>query len=355
MDDLKCNINDLWEYIRCELPENLEETALATGALIRKKGIWSAADLLRVILTYGVTDLSLKGVAAWATSVNIADLTGPALFCRVRDSRLWLSSLIATILNERASPSLSSGLDVALVDATVITGPASKGTDWRIHTEISPVTGQISAVKVTDYKVAETFENYAVRSGQILVGDRAYALASGINYVHERGGYVVARANLHAIRLCKTDRTVLSPMKQEDLPPPAGVSPCDVIIPVPPPKQTRSHKTWKLEEAISWIPARLLAVRTIKKDVIWVITTVPKEVASDAVVMELFRVRWQIELEFKRLKSLLGIDALPSRSGPTAESWLLARILAAILVEKLLNKSGAFSPWGYRLPRPEQI
>src|ERR1017187_9967297 len=100
MDDLNRNINDMWEYIRCELPENLEESALATGALVRKKGVWSASNLLRVILTYGVTDLSLKGVAAWASSVNIADLTGPALFCRVRDARMWLSSLIATILNE---------------------------------------------------------------------------------------------------------------------------------------------------------------------------------------------------------------------------------------------------------------
>jgi hypothetical protein len=75
-----------------------------------------------------------------------------------------------------------------------------------------------------------------------------------------------------------------------------------------------------------------------------VITTVPESLASDLVIMELYRVRWQIELEFKRLKSLLRLDTLPSKQGPTARSWILARVLAAILVERLLRDSGAFPP-----------
>jgi hypothetical protein len=253
------------------------------------------------------------------------------------------------MLNEQARPSLGSGLDVVLVDATCVSGPGAKGTQWRVHTGISADTGRISSIKLTDEHVGETYENYPVREGQVLVGDRAYALASGIAYVHERGGYVVARVNLQSIRLCRMDRSVFSPKVEQDLVPKTGVAHYDVMVPIPPTKHSLSHKTWKLEKARGWIQARLLAIRTVKDEVIWVITTVPESVATDPVIMELFRVRWQIELEFKRLKSLLGLDALPSRQGPTAESWILARILAAILVEKLLNKSGVFSPWGYHL------
>ena len=65
--------------------------------------------------------------------------------------------------------------------------------------------------------------------------------------------------------------------------------------------------------------------------------------------MQLYRLRWQIELFFKRLKSLLHLDALPSRRGPTAKSWMLARLLAAALAQRLVQPAGPLSPWGYQL------
>ncbi|MBI3417381.1 MAG: transposase [Verrucomicrobia bacterium] len=71
--------------------------------------------------------------------------------------------------------------------------------------------------------------------------------------------------------------------------------------------------------------------------------------ASALQILELYRVRWQIELLFKRLKSLLHLDALPSRQGPTAKSWMLARLLAASLAQKLVTPAGPLSPWGYEL------
>ena len=65
--------------------------------------------------------------------------------------------------------------------------------------------------------------------------------------------------------------------------------------------------------------------------------------------MALYRLRWQIELLFKRLKSLLHRDTLPSRQGPTAKSWMLARLIAAALAQRLVQPSGPLSPWGYEL------
>jgi len=63
-------------------------------------------------------------------------------------------------------------------------------------------------------------------------------------------------------------------------------------------------------------------------------------------VLGLYRLRWQIELFFKRLKSLLHLDALPSREGPTAKSWMLARLIAAALAQRLVQPSGPLSPGG---------
>jgi hypothetical protein len=92
-----------------------------------------------------------------------------------------------------------------------------------------------------------------------------------------------------------------------------------------------------------------VAARTREGTVIWLLTTLSAEQASWRELMQLYRLRWQIELFFKRLKSLLHLDALPSRQGPTAKSWMLARFLAAALAQKLVQPAGPLSPWGYEL------
>jgi len=89
-------------------------------------------------------------------------------------------------------------------------------------------------------------------------------------------------------------------------------------------------------------------------EVIWLLTTLPAAAATPRRVLELYRLRWQIELLFKRLKSLLHLDQLPSRQGPTAKSWMLARFLAAALAQQLLDPAGTLSPWGYAL-RPGEL
>jgi hypothetical protein len=55
------------------------------------------------------------------------------------------------------------------------------------------------------------------------------------------------------------------------------------------------------------------------------------------------------ELLSKRLKLLLHLDTLPSREGPTAKSWMLARLMAAGLAQRLCSLLARFPPWGYVL------
>jgi len=116
----------MWEYIVRELPAHLDESAKEMGALVRRKGVRSAADLLRVILTYGVTDLSLKAVAAWASSIGLAQLSSIALFYRVRDAEEWLAHLISALLQRDVTPVASPRLPISLVNATGVTGPGPK-------------------------------------------------------------------------------------------------------------------------------------------------------------------------------------------------------------------------------------
>ncbi len=71
-----------------------------------------------------------------------------------------------------------------------------------------------------------------------------------------------------------------------------------------------------------------------------------------AAIMELYRRRWQIELAFKRLKSLLQLGHLKKVDKEGAKAWLQGKLLVACLIESLILTAERFSPWGYPSQRP---
>jgi hypothetical protein len=73
-------------------------------------------------------------------------------------------------------------------------------------------------------------------------------------------------------------------------------------------------------------------------------TTVPADRLSVSQCVELYRLRWQIELQFKRWKSLCGFDRMPNFRADTIASWLYAKILAAVLLERLTSLHSEVSP-----------
>ena len=83
---------------------------------------------------------------------------------------------------------------------------------------------------------------------------------------------------------------------------------------------------------------------------VMVFTTVPEESFAAADVLEWYRVRWQIELVFKRLKSLAALGHLPKYDDRSSRAWLYGKLLVVLLGQKLQRLGRAISPWGYRLP-----
>ena len=66
-------------------------------------------------------------------------------------------------------------------------------------------------------------------------------------------------------------------------------------------------------------------------------------------VLGWYRTRWQIELTFKRFKSLAQLGCLPKYGGDCAKAWLYGKLLTALLVEQLIHHASAVSPWGYEV------
>jgi hypothetical protein len=336
-----------WPFLLSLLPEDLEDSARRTRALVRCRNIPNAAALLRIALAYAVSDLSLKDVAAWARGQELAEMTGPGLFYRLREAEPWLQEILARTLAKEIKAE-STGRTLRIVDATVLTGPGATGTEWRVHLVGDPATGKFCSVELTDGAGGEGLARHSFHEGEIVLGDRVYATARGIAAVRAVQADLVVRLNPQILRLCSSERQRFELLREEI--PAIGEKTFDLLVPIPPDNlpRTKSHHPWPLKQAKDWIPVHIVAARTRKGEVIWVLTTLDVPAAQ---VLELYRLRWQVELLFKRLKSLLHLDTLPSRQGPTARSWILARLLAAALAQKLLDPAGALSPWGYEVGR----
>ena len=61
-------------------------------------------------------------------------------------------------------------------------------------------------------------------------------------------------------------------------------------------------------------------------------------------ILAVYRLRWLIELAFKRLKSLLNIDAIPTRTERASRSWLYAHLILALLCDDLSQEFLESSP-----------
>ena len=64
-------------------------------------------------------------------------------------------------------------------------------------------------------------------------------------------------------------------------------------------------------------------------------TSLPAERYPADEVLAAYRLRWQIELAFKRLKSLIHIDNLPTRTPAAGRSWLYAHLILALLCDDI--------------------
>jgi hypothetical protein len=134
------------------MPDDLETSAAAYGAFRRKRQVKSAGDLLRLALLYALCDYSLKASGAPASALGLAQLSAVAVYKRLRKAADWLGYLVLRWLQERGLTNAVPGLSIRLVEATTVSEPGSKGTDWRVHLGLDLAHQRISALELTDAK-----------------------------------------------------------------------------------------------------------------------------------------------------------------------------------------------------------
>ena len=351
-----------WEFLLLFLPLGWRAQAKELGALRRCRKFADAESLLRTLLIHLSDGCSLRETAVRARYGNIASISDVALLKRLRASGEWFRWMAGQLMRdwiERQPPAIfGRDLHIRIIDGSTVQEPGSTGSTWRIHYSISLPSLQCDEVHVTSPKVGESFKRFTVHRGDLFVGDRGFAHPSGINHVMEGKGEVLVRINLTNVPLVESDGTGFPLLTRLRTLRGTKLGDWDVWMPY--------------ERAL--IPGRICAIKKskqaaeraarkalqengrkatqVKPETIeaaaytFVFTTLDRRF-TPAMVLEMYRGRWQIELVFKRLKSIMGIGHLKKTDLEAAKAWIHGKLLVAFLMEALITAGEKFFPWGY--------
>jgi hypothetical protein len=362
------DLDDDFDFLLTFLPAGWEEKARELGALRRCRRIPDARVLLRVLLLHLAEGCSLRETAARAKQGGLVAISDVTIMNRLRGAGEWFRWMSAGLMSQwvtRQPQSVFEGpWNVRLVDATEVKEPGPTGSCWRIHYAVGLPSLRCSELYVTDGEGTghgETWCRFAVRPGDLFVADRAYGLARGIAHVAHGGGDTLVRFGWNNLPLWASAaerfdlfahlRTLhgAAPgawpafVQDEDSLIPGRVCAVKRSRPAAEEAQRRARRRAQKHGA-QVAPETLEAAGYV-----FVFTTVSAPLLGPTRALEFYRGRWQVELVFKRLKSLLGLGHLRKEDEEAARSWLHGKLLVALLLEALLRSGEALSPWGYPL------
>jgi DDE family transposase len=355
-----------WDIVKSFLPTDWVSSARQCGALRRSRKVDSAETLLRLILLHVAGGLSLRQTVVRAQAFGWASLSDVALLKRLRAAGNWLEWLCWGLWSDWPWPA-----DVAvgdrrwrLVDATTVQEPGTSGIDWRIHYVVGLPSLACDFVSVTGVRGGETLCRIPVRPKDVLIADRGYSHRAGVAWVLAQGGDVVVRhqganfplqdrhgrdfALLASVRALHEHRPGSWPVRFEH-------EGCWRIVWLHGVRKSAAA-AHKAKEDLQRERGAGLQPQTLEMaEYVLVLTSLEPAQMSAVQVLGLYRGRWQIELVFKRLKSLLGVGELAKYDPASAKAWLQAKLLTALLLERLEREAFLFSPWGYPLAPTVQV
>ena len=357
-----------WCILRSWLSNDLASSAQRCGFVRRTTGRVDAEMWLRLILMHVAGGLSLKQTMLRAAELAWCELSHVALFKRLRVAHEWLSELCGGLLEwQRKSLGEShawpEGWKVRLIDATDVQEPGSTGTSWRIHYSLSMPNMVCDHYEITDEKGGEKFGRFQFSKGELAVADRGYSHRAGVAHVIDSGAHALVRWNPASFPLENSNGVADDMLKWLRKLPKTVARERNVQFRhegrIYPMRLCATRKGRLATET-----ARKKAQKAAKKngheiqaetleyaEYVMVLCSADWRSVSLDSALNLYRGRWQVELVFKRLKSLLQAGHVPKESDASARAWMQAKILSALLIERTLWEGEFLSPWGHGFGR----
>ncbi len=344
-------LNEVWEHeVVPRLPATLQQQAEALEVFERKRAFPNMHAVLRGLLAYVLGVYSFKQVGLWATLIGLASISDTAWRHWLLKASQWLEWLIAELLAV-PTPVLETIPAVRgrilLIDATHVNQPGGKGGKWRLHQAYDLLSGRLCQITITDRHRAESLEHFALQPGDLVVADQAYGYRSSVAQAQQQQAQVVLRIYPRTCPLLQEDGSALEVL--------------DWLRQLKGHAQVEGSRTawceWngeryrvrvlvhRLSERAEEHARRRVRETARKKGYtpsqealemaswVVVITTLPEDQWSDEAVLRLYRARWQIELFFKRMKSIAQLAHIrcvrPAGVQATLRAWLVAWLLQA--------------------------
>ena len=352
-----------WEFFRDQLPPGWRERASELG-LVRPQPpqlgakVTDIEPVLRIILHRAGLEYSLVVTAAGAAAAELIDLSSVAVHKWERKMGPYLADLTAQLCDSanRFGPARWSGYDIFAVDATVVTRPGATGTTARVHYVLRLSTlGFVKSV-MTDEHGGETLRMHEeiAAPGQLWLADRCYGNPAGIAALAAKGAAIIVRYNRGTLPLFDSKG-----------------APFDVLEHVRTLRKPGAVGEWRVQfhRLQEPIVGRLCAVRLSEDKAeeerarlrdeqgskvtvdsleaaawLMVFTTVAHHRMKAGRVLDLYRMRWQVELEVKREKSIGGLDLLPNFREDTIATWLQAKLLIKHVAKTIASLAEVFPP-----------
>jgi hypothetical protein len=349
-------LNEDWTNVVVRLggAETLGVTARETKAFLRPREITNAVDLLRLILAYCLGERGLRSTAAWATSVGLVDISNVALLYRLRQCGDWLALLVGQAL-AAAAPKASHGRIIRIIDATTVPkkgpGARKKNQLWRIHSAFDLPQERFGHFELTDQGAGETLDRIPVSAGEIRLADRAYLQPDRISTLIEAGADVVIRAGWKSARWLDGEGDVLDLVVELRKAAAHGIIDRPIwikrkrgaplalrLVAVKKPAQAAAAARRKARRGAQQGGHQLSQQTLDAADWVILVTSLKPKDFTTADVLALYRLRWRIELGFKRLKSLIGLKGPPGTDERSARPHVLAHLLTIILLEPLTDE-----------------
>jgi len=350
------NWNEIIDWLGGEAA--LAASALQHKAFVRARAIGSACDLLRLALIYGPGGHSLRTTAALAGASGIADLSDVALLNRIAGAADWLKALCEGQLAKAQTVADAARAELRIIDSTTIAAPGQGGS-FRLHLSYDPKRQRIADLRLTTKAQGDRLDRMALASGALVLADRGYPKPEGLQRLLASGAHVLVRLTWKSLHLLDQaeqplDWTALFAAAAQgavDMPvwvcrPRGRFPPLKLrLVILPKPAHTVERSRAKARRSQIKAQHRSVDPRTwLAADHLILLTSLAEAEVPASALQQLYGVRWQIELAFKRMKSILNLATLPAKNPKLATAWLYAHLLFALIIEAIAAPPGDFPP-----------
>lgn len=355
---------------------SLEEYATEHKLHHRTRNPISAAAILQFCLMWGTGVYTLRELAALGKALKIFDISDVALLKRLRKAKDFLNALVQDVLTAQISSNglveMGKALQLVCVDGSRFRGRlgtypegnyilhygyrltisdwgASAKTDFFEFTQVSGEGNGESLAR----------EGCRFRKGDIILGDRAYATGRGIKAVLDAGADFILRIGLASLTLSRApdikSRVSLAELVKEMELGENEVGEVEVWARMP----CRQWKKIRICTLRKTEAEKEEAIETYKKNnkrnkshqaseealamcgFISVVTSIGKERFSAGEILNIYKLRWQVELVFKRFKSIGEMEVLPTSNPISNQVYFLSKMLAFLLAENEMKDPDA--------------